>query len=157
MSTHHVGIGQVVTTKNAGDRVDMLGLGSCVGIFFHAPGFIAAAHCLLDQAKGRSSDTPGKFVDTAIPHLIQLSGRAGFAAAKLTASIAGGAQIFAFSGGRPELEIGVRNIEAATSLLRQHRIRIATNDTGGVTPRRAMMVVGDDRLTVTHQAARSAA
>ena len=157
MTTHHVGIGQIVRSKVPGDRVDMLGLGSCVGIFLHAPGFVAAAHCLLDQAKGRTSDTPGKYVDTAIPHLLSLSGRAGFPATKLTASIAGGAQIFAFSGGRPELEIGARNIDTATLLLRKNRIRVATNDTGGSTPRRALMIVGQEGLQVTRQAARSAA
>lgn len=157
MSTHHVGIGQVVVSKTVGDRVDMLGLGSCVGIFLHGTNFVAAAHCLLDASKGRSSDTPGKFVDTAIPHLLQLSERAGFRPNKLTASIAGGAQIFAFSGGRPELEIGARNIEAAKTLLGKHRLRIATNDTGGTTPRRALMVVGEGTLTVKHQAARQAA
>ena len=135
----------------------MLGLGSCVGIFLHGTNFVTAAHCLLDASKGRSSDTPGKFVDTAIPHLLQLSERAGFRPNKLTASIAGGAQIFAFSGGRPELEIGARNIEAATSMLARHRIRIATNDTGGTTPRRAQMTVGEGKLTVIHQAARTAA
>ncbi|MEM9712580.1 MAG: chemotaxis protein CheD [Actinomycetota bacterium] len=157
MSTHHVGIGQIVTSSTAGDRIDMLGLGSCVGIFLHAPGYVSAAHCLLDAAKGRSTDTPGKFVDTAVPHLLALSEKAGVAGRRLTASIAGGAQIFAFSGGRPELEIGARNIEAATGLLRKRGIRIATNDTGGTTPRRAIMVVGEERLVVTHQAARAAA
>ncbi|MEO1062715.1 MAG: chemotaxis protein CheD [Actinomycetota bacterium] len=157
MTTHHVGIGQVVTSSVAGDRIDMLGLGSCVGIFLHAPGFVAAAHCLLDQAKGRTADTPGKFVDTAIPHLLSLSARAGYPVNKLTASIAGGAQIFAFSGGRPELEIGARNIDAATVLLRKNRIRVATDDTGGSTPRRALMIVGQETLQVTHQAARTAA
>ena len=156
MTTHHVGIGQTVTSTTPGDRVDMLGLGSCVGIFLTAPNFVAAAHCLLDKSNGRSAEAPGKFVDTAVPHLLALAKRAGFAPSALTASIAGGAQIFAFSGGRPELEIGARNIETATSMLRQHGLRIVTNDTGGPTPRRATIAVGEGQLKVTRQPGREA-
>lgn len=157
MTKHHVGIGQIVSSSTVGDRIDMLGLGSCVGIYLAAPDFVVAAHCLLDRSKGREGATPGKFVDTAIPHLLMLAGRAGFQPSRVTASIAGGAQIFAFSGGRPELEIGARNIETATSLLRQHRIRIGVDDTGGTTPRRSSMVVGEGRLEVTRQEGRVAA
>lgn len=156
MTTHHVGIGQTVTSTTPGDRIDMLGLGSCVGIFLVAPNFIAAAHCLLDKSNGRASEAPGKFVDTAVPHLLSLAKRAGLGPAQLTASIAGGAQIFAFSGGRPELEIGARNIATATGLLKQHGLRIVENDTGGTTPRRATINVGEAKIKVTRQPGREA-
>jgi chemotaxis protein CheD len=154
MTKHHVGIGQVVASSTVGDQVDMLGLGSCVGVYFAATNFVVAAHCLLDRSNGRDGASPGKFVDTAIPHLLTIADRAGFGPSRLVASIAGGAQIFAFSGGRPELEIGARNIEAAKQLLRESRIRVDIDDTGGTTPRRASMVVGEGRLVVSRQAGR---
>lgn len=157
MGTQHVGIGQVAWSKTPGDKIDMLGLGSCVGIYMFSGDFVCAAHCLLARADGRGSDTPGKFVETAIPHLVELAGKNGVPASKLKASIAGGAQIFAFSGGRPELEIGALNIAAALEGLAKKGIRIDVNDTGGDTPRRASMVVGENKLAVVAQTRTKAA
>lgn len=151
MGTQHVGIGQVAWSKTPGDRIDMLGLGSCVGIYLFSGDFVCAAHCLLARSDGRATDTPGKFVETAIPHLLEVATKNHVTTTSLKASIAGGAQIFAFSGGRPELEIGALNIAAALEGLAKKGLRTDVNDTGGDTPRRASITVGENKLQVTRQ------
>lgn len=149
MTIHHVGIGQVVETDDPVDIVQMLGLGSCIGIFMSVPGkYVVAAHALLDHHNPKRDDMPGKFVDTAVPHLIALAEKAGYAPFKLKVSVAGGAQIFAFAGGRPELEIGARNIEAIDEVLAGTRLKVVLKDTGGKSPRRASMLVSEGILVV---------
>lgn len=149
MTIHHVGIGQVVESDDLEDTVQMLGLGSCIGIFMSVPGkYVVAAHALLDHRHPKRDDMPGKFVDTAVPHLLTLAEKAGYASYKLKVSVAGGAQIFAFAGGRPELEIGARNIEAIEEVLAATRLKVVLNDTGGKSPRRAAMKVSEGLLVV---------
>jgi len=153
MTLHHVGIGQVVEATDTGDVVEMLGLGSCVGIFMCVPGkYVVAAHALLDCHKKNREETPGKYVDTAVPHLLELARKAGHSKARLQVSIAGGAQIFAFAGGRPELEIGARNITEAHEAIQRAGMRIRLDDTGGKNPRRATVLVSEGVLTVSQKA-----
>ncbi len=152
MTLHHVGIGQVVEATDSDDIVEMLGLGSCVGIFMCVAGkYVIAAHALLDHHNAGRDESPGKYVDTAVPHLLAMAAKAGYMKRHLRVSIAGGAQIFAFAGGRPELEIGARNIAAAHEILRGVGMRIVLDDTGGKSPRRARMNVAEGLLEVTQK------
>ena len=69
MARFVVGIGQTAVAEDPGDTIEMIGLGSCAGIFVVAPGKVAvAAHSLLAQPRnGEVIKQPGKYVQTAVP------------------------------------------------------------------------------------------
>ncbi|MBO8162478.1 MAG: chemotaxis protein CheD [Brevibacillus sp.] len=120
----------------APDRLRTTGLGSCVGVvLYDALAKIAGmAHVMLpDSSLAKSSQAAaiGKYADTAIPELIRQMQQAGAAPHRMTAKLAGGAQMFSFMAGNDTLRIGPRNVEACRSVLTQARIPIVAEETGG--------------------------
>ena len=97
------------------DAVTTLGLGSCVGIAIRDPvtKIGGLAHIMLpDSSQVRQNSNKAKFADTGIDELIKVMTAAGASRGRLTAKIAGGAQMFAFSGNSDMLRVGERNVEA---------------------------------------------
>lgn len=132
MTNHHVSIGEVVTTSNPSDQIRMIGLGSCAGVFLIVPGrFGAAAHVLLPTRPELDDAPPGKYADTAVPHLAALLKHAGFEESDTVTMVVGGAQVFQFSGSRPEFEVGRRNTEEVMRQLEQCGFSIDHSDVGG--------------------------
>ncbi|UFJ42148.1 chemotaxis protein CheD [Brevibacillus humidisoli] len=117
------------------DRLRTTGLGSCVGVvLYDAVVKIAGmAHVMLpDSSLGKSNQTMiGKYADTAIPELIKQMEQAGAKANRLTAKLAGGAQMFSFMSGNDSMRIGPRNVEACRASLAQFMIPIIAEETGG--------------------------
>ena len=149
MTVHRVGIAQIVESTDPEDTVGMLGLGSCVGIFFAVPGqYAIAAHCLLDHRNPAKTEAAAKYVDSALRELVACTERAGFSLATVRVGLVGGAQILSFDGGRPELEIGARNAAAATAGVSELKLRLATSDLGGRWPRHAFVQVSEGKLLV---------
>ena len=130
--TIHVGIsdGKIV---QAPDLIRTSGLGSCIGlVIYDRPQPIAGlAHMMLPHSSlsRRKNERPFKFVDTAIPTLIEMLLAAGATRLSLVAKITGGAQMFQFNHESPVMRIGERNIEATYNLLGEEEI-LAT-DVGG--------------------------
>ena len=117
----------------APDAVTTLGLGSCVGVaLFDKTSKIAGlVHVMLpDSTQVRQNQNRAKFADTGIDYLIEQMVVAGANKRNLTAKIAGGAQMFAFSGNSDMLRVGERNVEAVKKKLRAIGIRILAEDTG---------------------------
>ena len=88
-------------------------LGSCVGLVLYERRLKIGglAHIVLPKAPAGHTDTPGKFVDTAVPALIRkMEELAGGATLKLCAKLAGGANMFNTTAANT---IGEQNIEAA--------------------------------------------
>ena len=85
---------------------------------------------LPDSTKVRQNQNKAKFADTGIDQLIQMLTRAGAKRQMLTAKIAGGAQMFAFSSNNDMLKVGQRNVEAVKAKLNSLGIRILAEDTG---------------------------
>jgi Chemotaxis protein; stimulates methylation of MCP proteins len=115
------------------DAITTLGLGSCVGIaLYDARKKIGGlAHIMLpDSTKVKKNENVAKFADTGIDELIRQMERAGASRSALTAKIAGGAQMFAFSSSNDMLRIGDRNVEATKIKLSELGIRILAEDTG---------------------------
>jgi len=107
-------------------------LGSCVGVCLYDKYNLIGglAHMLL--AKGKENESaPEKYVDTAIPLLIKVMTEHGANPKYLTAKIAGGAQMFAFSHMPIISEIGVNNIQRAKEVLHDLNIKIIAEDVGG--------------------------
>lgn len=134
METRKIGMADLGWVRSP-DRLRTTGLGSCVGVvLYDAEAKVAGmAHVMLpDSSLARSSQLAvGKYADTAIPELIRQMEQAGAATRRLKAKLAGGAQMFSFMSGNDSLRIGPRNVEACREILKQAKIPIIAEDTGG--------------------------
>ncbi|MBW7473275.1 chemotaxis protein CheD [Paenibacillus oenotherae] len=118
-----------------GGTLRTTGLGSCVGlILFDERNRIAGmAHVMLPTSEiaRESSINLAKYADTAIPELIQRMKQAGAMTSRLTAKMAGGAQMFAFAMQSEAMRIGPRNVESCKEMLTRFDIPLLGEDTGG--------------------------
>lgn len=137
-------MGQMDVARNAGVLRTLLG--SCLGLALFDDRYKVAglAHIVL-PASGRSASLPGKFVDTAIPTLIQEMQRLTDKPVSPIAKIAGGANMFSAPG---DQSIGVRNIEATERILGQLRIPIVARHCGGEQGRRMSLDAHTGRVFV---------
>ncbi len=118
---------------HAPDAITTLGLGSCVGVVLYdkLKKQAGMVHVMLpDSTKVRQNQNKAKFADTGIDYLIELLEKEGTRKQSLTAKIAGGAQMFAFSSNNDMLRVGDRNVEAVKAKLNSLGIRILAEDTG---------------------------
>lgn len=118
----------------APDRLMTAGLGSCIGIcIYDLNSKIASlAHIMLPYSgQAKNATNRAKFADTAIDLVLEELNKNGVSQARLTAKIAGGAQMFKFSGDSDIMKIGTRNTAAVEECLSRHRIKLVGNDTGG--------------------------
>lgn len=116
------------------DALTTLGLGSCVGICLYDPisKVTGMAHIMLPSSKAiRKNENVAKFADTAIDELIKQMQLKGANKTRLTAKIAGGAQMFSFSSANDSMKIGERNAEAVRAILKSMGIPIKSDETGG--------------------------
>ncbi|MBM7560610.1 chemotaxis protein CheD [Fusibacter tunisiensis] len=116
------------------DALTTLGLGSCVGICLYDPmsKVTGMAHIMLPSSKAiRKNENVAKFADTAIDELIKQMQLKGANKTRLTAKIAGGAQMFSFSSANDSMKIGERNAEAVRAILKSMGIPIKADETGG--------------------------
>lgn len=116
------------------DRLSTLGLGSCVGVVIYdeVAKVAGMAHVMLpDSGQAKATGNVAKFADTALPALIKELISMGASKSRLKAKMAGGAQMFAFSGKNDQLSIGKRNAEAVREILKREGIPLVAEDTGG--------------------------
>lgn len=128
-----------------------LGLGSCVGITLYDRNkkFIGMAHIMLPSSKIATANTNrAKFADTGIVDLVNQMLAIGANHNDLVAKIAGGAQMFAFTGSNESMKIGARNSEATKKVLKELNIPILSEDTGGNHGRTIEISSDDGRLMV---------
>lgn len=142
-----VGISEYRVSKSP-DKLITLGLGSCVGIAIYdkVKKVGGLSHIMLpDSTLFKGEKRPEKFADLAIPMMIEeITG--GRNANGLLAKIAGGASMFSFSG-NSGITIGQRNIESVLDILRELRIPIVGQDTGGKIGR--TMIVNLDTFSIS--------
>ncbi len=118
---------------HAPDAITTLGLGSCVGVALYdkTTKLAGLVHVMLpDSTQVRQNQNRAKFADTGIDYLIEMMVAKGAGRSRLTAKIAGGAQMFAFNGNSDMLRVGERNVESVKRKLNQLRIPILAADTG---------------------------
>lgn len=146
-----VGISEFNIAKN-GEVLVTYALGSCVGIcLYDARTKVAGlAHIMLPSSEGFSvsGDQEGKFADTAIRGLLRLMAREGALQSRLTAKIAGGAQMFAGVSNSSLSNIGLRNVTAVKAELMKHRIPIVAEDTGKNYGRTQYFYSLDGKMTI---------
>ena len=109
-------------------------VGSCIALSLCHPrtGKGALAHIVLPAANGRNG-APGKFADTAIPHMLKSLQIDGCNQSGLVAKICGGANMF---GGKGPIQVGVENTKAVTEALQGLGIPIQGESVGGKKGRR---------------------
>lgn len=116
------------------DSLITYGLGSCVGIALYDPiiKIGGLAHIMLpDSNQARSKENPAKFADTALPLMLSDLIKMGAVKSRITAKIAGGAQMFSFTNATDIMRVGERNAEAVRLILKDLEIKLIADDTGG--------------------------
>lgn len=114
-------------------------LGSCVSItFFSATKRIGAIlHALLPEFKGTQGvdeESRLKYLDQAFNYILRKLDRHGIDRDDLEIKLFGGSSILQFSPSEPESYdgIGRKNVEKARALIAYERMKIASEDTGGI-------------------------
>lgn len=131
--------------------ITTLGLGSCVGVALYdsATKIVGLAHVMLPSSEQAKNNTNiAKFADTAIVQLIQDMVKLGARKERITAKLAGGAQMFAFNQGSDLMRIGYRNVVASKEKLKELKIPVISEDTGGNYGRTIEIYSDDGRLMV---------
>ena len=141
--TTMVGMGQIAIARNS-SRLSAV-LGSCIGVVLYHPRLRIGAmgHVVLPHANGQST-TPGKFADTAVPHMVHLMLQEGANAGALVAKIVGGACMFGNNG---PLQIGPSNAQAVETALSVAGVRMVARDVGGNKGRRVLFDPHTGNLT----------
>lgn len=115
-----------------GDIFAIHGLGSCLGVVIHDPmkGIGAMAHIMLPcNLTDKSTNKPGKYVDTAIDEMLAGLKKLGCTQENLVAKLCGGARMFASNKKMGE-SIGDKNIKAVKMMLKEKGIPIIAEDLG---------------------------
>ncbi len=145
-----VGMADWKTATHPGSLIT-LGLGSCVGVCLYdaKKKIIGMAHIMLPNSDAiRTGTNRAKFADTGIADLLGALKMLGTEPRSLTAKIAGGAQMFAYSATNDIMRVGVRNAEAVRQILATYRIPLLADDTGGTYGRTIEFHSEDGRLMV---------
>ena len=130
-ATTVLGLGEWDATAEEGAVLSCLGLGSCVAFAARDPvaEVIGMAHMVLpDSTLGRGGG--GKFVDTAIPLVLDKMKELGALRSRLTIYLVGGSQMLAKVTG-DHGRIGERNAEVARLTLASLRLPVKAEDLGG--------------------------
>ena len=133
-------------------QVELLtSVGSCVEICVHDPIHKCGglAHIMLANSSDPSHEPlPSKFADTAVPALAKGIERLTGKETRLTARIAGGANMFPTLTN--SLDIGGKNVKAVKKALQNHNIRLAGEDVGGDHGRRISFNVASGLTVIRH-------
>lgn len=137
-------------TARTPDILMTAGLGSCIGICVYDPTLKLGgmAHIMLPSATGSLAGNPAKYADSGLDLLLKELAAMGANKTRLKAKIAGGAQMFAFTGKPQVLKIGDRNAEAVEQELKKHGIPLRVADVGGNFGRTIYFDVGNGDLRI---------
>jgi len=107
-------------------------LGSCVGVILSDKKreIHGLAHIMLPEMK-KNDKVVGKYADTAIPLLLKKMELKGSSRKDIKALVLGGASIFTSESDNGFMNIGANNIKAARRTLKELKIPIVFEDTGG--------------------------
>ncbi|WP_368408889.1 chemotaxis protein CheD [Halorussus limi] len=125
-----VGVAELAVA--AGDTVlTTSGLGSCVGVAVADPtaGVAGLAHVMLPEASGDDRGKPAKSVEVGVERLLAELEAAGGDPERTEAKLAGGSQMFDFSG--VSEGVGKRNVEQTRVALADRDVPVVAEDVGG--------------------------
>ncbi len=147
-----VGVAELAVAE--GDtRLTTSGLGSCVGVAVVDPaaGVAGLAHVMLPEDSGNDRGKPAKSAALGVERLLDAFEAAGGDVGAAEAKLAGGSQMFDFSG--VSEGVGERNVERTRAALADRDVRVVAEDVGGDHGRSLELVpkTGTLRVTSTHQ------
>jgi chemotaxis protein CheD len=121
-------------------------LGSCIGLALYdrRRRIGGLAHIVLPFTRG-ATDRPGKFVDTAIPTLIEQMKALAGGELRLSAKLAGGASMLTANFAA---NIGVQNVEACERRLGNLGIPIVAKHCGGTQGRRMLFNASNGKVVI---------
>lgn len=124
-----VRMGEMAVSRDG--ALSCVGLGSCIGLALLDPARHVAglAHIMLPSTP-TGSTLNGRYADVAVPELARMLVHEGARSRGLVAVIAGGASMFALSGGAGA-EIGARNTAAVREQLEILGVCLLAQDVGG--------------------------
>jgi chemotaxis protein CheD len=128
-----VGMADLKIAK-APDKLMTAGLGSCIGICLldRASKIGSLTHIMLPSClNAKNNQNKAKFADSAIELVLEEMAKRGANTGMLVAKIAGGAQMFKFSGESDIMKIGERNAIAVEENLHKYKIKLLAKDIGG--------------------------
>lgn len=130
-----VGIADMKLTQ-CGGKLVTYALGSCIGICLYDPQskLGALAHIMLPLNMEAGRKNTFKYADTGIRETLAQMIAAGANRMRITAKIAGGAAMFATTGGVLG-NIGQRNAESVRQVLKREGIPLLWEDVGGSSAR----------------------
>ncbi len=128
-------LGEIHVAKKS-PMVGCHGLGSCIGLMAYDPltQVGGVAHVVLPDSTNRKDlELPGRYMDLAVPAMISELVAAGAGRLRLKFAAVGGANVFKFGAGSPNLNlsIGERNIQALHDNLKAMNIRLEGDLLGG--------------------------
>ena len=127
-----VGVAELAVASGE-TRLTTSGLGSCVGVALADPenGLAGLAHVMLPDVPQRRDTTakPAKTVERGVESLLAEVETAGGDPEYVEAKLAGGSQMFDFSGVGDR--IGERNVETARESLSERGVPVVADDVGG--------------------------
>lgn len=109
-------------------------LGSCLGIILYDPSTKIAglSHIMLPDSKNANvGNRPGKYADSAINEMLKQMLRLGADKSAIIAKIVGGACMFSGSTISEFMNIGARNVNATKKVLKELKIPLVSEDSGG--------------------------
>lgn len=141
-----VGMGDLAVMSESGILRTLLG--SCIGLVLydvvHRIGGLA--HIVLPASNGDTT-APGKYADTALPALLIAMKQAGAQTNRVTAKLAGGANMF----GTKARTIGDQNLDAIEGLLSRNGIHVVGKHCGGRYGRRLGFDVSSGTVMIEWQ------
>jgi chemotaxis protein CheD len=145
-------LGELKVSSDQATVLACLGLGSCVAVIAYDPLLRLAgmAHCVLPSSeRGSGEPRPAKYVDRAIPLLIQEMERAHSARNRILMKVVGGARVLRGRGFESVINIGQQNVEAARQAINKLGLTVTGHDTGGEFGRTVHMHVVDGRVEIS--------
>lgn len=141
-----------MTYRRTPTRIGTL-LGSCVAVCLYDTRnkWGGMNHYMLAERQGRNAMSDGKIGVSAIEGLLSVAQRAGSLKSNLVASVYGGGKVIGHlgaHGGSETTDVGVRNIEIARFLLREHGIPVIRRDVGGDSGRKIHMHSDNNQIEV---------
>lgn len=132
-----VRMGELAVSTSESSTLTALGLGSCIGVCAYDPVSRVGgmAHVVLPSSNGKTDQLPAKSADVGVANLIVAMVRAGADKRRIRVAIAGGAQLFSFTGADTHMDVGNRNTKAVGVALLEAGIRTKASDVGGNTGR----------------------
>lgn len=125
-----VRIGELIATKDPGEVLVSVGLGSCIGLAMidRPRGIVGLAHVMLPESLNGAGPLRGRYANHAVPILLEEVLALGARPSGIEIGMAGGAQMFAKTS---SIEVGRRNVEAVRTALASARLSVKAAATGG--------------------------